>query len=280
MDEQLVRALLQDQHPDLAELELREVVGGWGNQMWRLGDDLAVRIPRTDQAPELLRKEARWVPTLAPRLPLPVPTPQRLGEPSDRFPRTWMVTTWVHGEPADHAPITDPKAADVLVDFLQALHTEAPADAPVSHRGSLPQGLGFEEIHEYVGRRDKIRAVWEDAVAAPAWGGPALWLHGDLHPANVVVADGTLAGVVDFEEISAGDPANDLAAAWILLPDGAADRFFERYPVDEATVRRARGWALTRAMFLIAMGVNGDKGLPGGKPHWGPIGRAALDRLL
>ena len=281
MDEQLVRALLQDQHPDLAELELREVVGGWGNQMWRLGDDLAVRMPRTEGAPELLVKEHRWLPGLAARLPLPVPIPVRVGEPSDRFSHTWLITTWVHGEPADHAPITDPKAADVLVDFLQALHTDAPADAPVNDRTGLPQGpMDSAEIRAYAGRGDEIRAVWEDALAAPAWDGPPVWLHGDLHPANVVVADGALAGVVDFGEICAGDPANDLAAAWILLPAGAADRFFERYQPDEATVRRARGWAVVRAMFLIAMGINGDKGRPGGKPHWGPIGRAALDRLL
>jgi aminoglycoside phosphotransferase (APT) family kinase protein len=279
VDDELVRTLLKEQHPDLADLELKEIIGGWGNQMWRLGDDLAVRMPRTDAAPADLLKEHRWIREL-PGLPLPIPIPQRLCEPSDTFPKTWMITSWVHGEPADHAPITDPAAVDVLAEFLLALHTEAPADAPVNDRTDLPPGLGFEEIHEYVGRMDEVRAVWEDAVAAPAWDGPRLWLHGDLHPANVVVADGTLAGVVDFGEICAGDPAGDLAAAWILLPAGAADRFFERYPVDDATARRARGWAVTRALFLIAMGINGERGIPGGKTHWGPIGQAAVDRLL
>lgn len=280
MDDELVRTLLHEQHPDLADLELKEVVGGWGNQMWRLGEDLAVRMPRIEGAPELLLKEHRLVPDIAARVPLPVQTPVRLGKPSDRFPRTWLVTTWVAGEPADHAPITDPAAADVLADFLLALHTEAPADAPVSDRTGLPPSLGFTEVHEYVGRGEEMRAVWADAIAAPAWDGPPVWLHGDLHPANVVVADGTLAGVIDFGEVCAGDPATDLAAAWILLPAGAADRFFERYPADDGTVRRARGWAVQRALFLIAMGINGDKGLPGGKPHWGPVGLQALERLL
>lgn len=280
MDDELVRTLLHEQHPDLADLELKEVVGGWGNQMWRLGEDLAVRMPRIEGAPELLLKEHRLVPDIAARVPLPVQTPVRLGKPSDRFPRTWLVTTWVAGEPADHAPITDPAAADVLADFLLALHTEAPADAPVSDRTGLPPSLGFTEVHEYVGRGEEMGAVWADAIAAPAWDGPPVWLHGDLHPANVVVADGTLAGVIDFGEVCAGDPATDLAAAWILLPAGAADRFFERYPADDATVRRARGWAVQRALFLIAMGINGDRGLPGGKPHWGPVGLQALERLL
>jgi aminoglycoside phosphotransferase (APT) family kinase protein len=280
MDEELVRALLQEQHPDLADLELKEVLGGWGNQMWRLGEDLAVRMPRTDRAPELLLNEYRWIPDIAARVPLPIQTPVRLGKPSDRFPRTWLVSTWVAGEPADYAPITDPAAADLLAEFLRAFHTEAPADAPASNRSGLPEALGFSDVHEYVDRLDEVRAVWEDAIAAPAYDGPPLWLHGDLHPANVVVANGTLAGVIDLEEVCAGDPATDLAAAWILLPAGAADRFFERYQVDEATVRRARAWAVQRALFLIAMGVNGDNGIPGGKAHWGPAGQAALERLL
>lgn len=275
-----MRTLLQEQHPDLADLELKEVVGGWGNQMWRLGEDLAVRMPRTDRAPELLLNEHRWVPDIAARVPLPIQTPVRLGVPSDRFPRTWLVTTWVAGEPADFAPISDSASADVLAAFLQALHTEAPADAPASERTGLPQSLWFSEVHEYVDHLDEVREVWADAVTAPEYDGPPVWLHADLHPANVVVADGMLAGVIDLEEVCGGDPANDLAAAWILLPSGGADRFFERYQADEATVRRARGWAVQRALFLIAMGINGDKGLPGGKPNWGPLGRAALKRLL
>ena len=77
----LVRDLLREQHPDLAELPIREVAGGWGNQMWRLGDDLAVRMQRMDTSPDLQLKERRWLPVLSPRLPLPVPTPVRSGAP-------------------------------------------------------------------------------------------------------------------------------------------------------------------------------------------------------
>ena len=111
MDEELVRTLLSEQYPDLADLPLKEVIGGWGNQMWRLGDDLAVRLPRHAGAPQVLHREHRWLPDLSARLPMPIPVPRYLGAPSDRFPRTWLVTTWVHGEPADHAPISDPAAA-------------------------------------------------------------------------------------------------------------------------------------------------------------------------
>ncbi|MCK9922079.1 phosphotransferase [Frankia sp. AgPm24] len=106
-------------------------------------------------------------------------------------------------------------------------------------------------------------------------------MHGDLHPANVVVADGTLAGVVDFGDLCVGDPAWDLAAAWVLLPAGAAGRFFDRYAcADEATIRRARGLALHRGLVLLRVGENGRRGVPGGKPTWGPAGQAALERVL
>ena len=284
----LVRDLLQEQHPDLAGLAIREVAGGWGNQMWRLGDELAVRMQRMDRTPELQLKERRWLPVLAPRLPLPVPVPVRFGEPSERFPKHWTVMTWVPGEPLDHGAISrGTHAADMLAGFLQALHVQAPAGAPVAtDRGAHPRDCtgGFENFFQAVAPDDiaaGVRAVWDDAVAAHAWEGPPVWVHGDLHPANVVVSDGTLSGIVDFGALFAGDPAWDLAAAWVLLPAGTASRFFDTYAqADEAAIRRARGLAALKSLFLMRMGQNGDRGLPGGKPHWGPAGRAALDRVL
>ncbi|MEV4705123.1 aminoglycoside phosphotransferase family protein [Actinoplanes sp. NPDC049316] len=289
--EDLVRDLLREQHPDLAGLSLREVAGGWGNQMWRLGDDLAVRLQRMDPSPDLQLKERRWLPTLAPRLPLPIPTPVRSGTPSARFPKLWTVMTWVHGEPLDHATITrGDHAADALAAFLTALHVQAPADAPpATDFGTHPKDSrgGFEHFLAAVDLAgsgfagDDVRAVWDDAAATSAWPGPPVWVHGDLHPANVVVADGTLAGIVDFGALFAGDPAWDLGAAWLLLPEGGAARFFDAYArADEATIRRARGLAALKCLFLMLMGQNGDRGLPGGKPHWGPAGREALHRVL
>ena len=285
----LVRDVLREQHPDLAELPIREVAGGWGNQMWRLGDDLAVRMQRMDTSPDAQLKERRWLPLLASRLPLPIPVPVRAGTPSERFPKIWTVMTWVDGTPLDHGSITrGDHAADLLAAFLKALHGEAPADAPdSSDRGAHPKECTgrFEQLLRAVDlcgfAEDDIRAVWEDAVAAFGWQGPRVWVHGDLHPANVVIADGTLAGIVDFDAIFAGDPAWDLAAAWVLLPAGGAARFFDGYAqADESTVRRARGLAAMKSLFLMLMGQNGDRGLPGGKPHWGPVGRAALDCVL
>ncbi|MFI9507915.1 aminoglycoside phosphotransferase family protein [Nocardia sp. NPDC052566] len=289
---ELVRDLLREQHPDLADYPVRLGARGWDNQLWRLGEDLAVRLPwATESADELLRKEHAWVPALAPRLPLPIPVPQRLGEPSERFPRPWIVTTWVPGTPADRAPVTcAAEAADTLAAFLTALHCPAPEQAPTGRArgGRLAEySDGFAEqlasLTEMglISDPDAVRAVWEDAVAAPDWGGPALWLHGDLHPANVLTADGTICGVIDFGDLFAGDPASDLAAAWILLPDNAVERCHDSYQPtpDAATLRRARGWAVLRAFSGILIGDAGVHGRPGGKPTWGPPGHAALRRL-
>jgi aminoglycoside phosphotransferase (APT) family kinase protein len=288
----LVRDLLRDQHPDLAGQPLTLAARGWDNQLWRLGDDLAVRLPwATQTADALLLKEYAWLPVLAPRLPLPVPVPQRLGEPSQRFPRPWIVTTWVPGTPADRVPATrGAQAARTLAAFLTALHQPAPVGAPDGRNRGGPlaevaegfAALLAEAIDlDLVPDPGAVRAVWDDAVAAPAWAGPPLWLHGDLHPANVLTADGTYCGVIDFGDMCAGDPACDLAACWILLPDGAVDRFYEGYrpAADAATLRRARGWAISRAIVGILIGNAGVRSQPGGKPTWGPPARAALRRL-
>ncbi|MFB6822190.1 aminoglycoside phosphotransferase family protein [Streptomyces virginiae] len=291
---ELVRDLLRDQHPDLADRPVRFGARGWDNQLWRLGEDLAVRLPwATPSADALLRKEHAWLPVLAPGLPLPVPVPQRIGEPSERFPRPWIVTTWVPGEPADRVPVTNAAdAAEVLAGFLTALHRPAPEGAPLGNHGrggpladhaeAFVDGLAAATEMGLIPDPDAVRAVWEDAVAAPVRSGPAVWLHGDLHPANVLTSGGTLCGVIDFGDLCAGDPACDLAAPWNLLPDGAVERFHATYrpAVDDATRRRARGWAAQRALGGILIGEAGVRGRPGGKPTWGPPARAALRRLV
>ncbi|MGW3061543.1 phosphotransferase [Streptomyces goshikiensis] len=231
----LVHSLARERHPDLAELGLREVPDGWDNQLWRLGNELAVRMPRTERAPALLRKEHRWLPSLAPSLPLPVPTPIRISEPSACFPRPWTIATWVPGEPADRTHISHDSAADTLAGFLKALHVKAPADAPVSQDRGVPLETltnRFERMLEEVASRDaasdcrEVRDVWNEALAAPDWQAAPVWLHGRLHPANVVVY-----------------------------------RFFDAY-ADAAMIQRARG--LAAAKSLILMGRAGERGLPGG----------------
>lgn len=290
----LVRDLVRDQHPDLADRPVELGARGWANQLWRLGDDLAVRLPWVigGGVDGQLRNEFTWLPGLARDLPLPVPVPQRLGEPSALFPRPWLITTWVPGTPADREPVTrGADAAVALAGFLTALHRPAPAGAPVGQdRGGPLADLsaGFAGGMDIVTERgliddpDAVRAVWHDAVTAPAWSGPPLWLHADLHPANVLTGGGTLRGIVDFGDMCAGDPAYDLSAAWLLLPDGAVGDFHDAYrpAADPATRRRARGWAMARALSGLIIGDNGVHGRSGGKATWGPPAAAALRRLI
>ena len=286
-EQSLVQALLREQHPDLADLEIRDVAGGWGNQQFRLGDDLAVRLPRYGEAPVQLRHEQKWLPVLAERLPLPVPVPVRIGEPSGLFEHPWTVMRWVEGEPADRTPITRAESAESLAVFLDALHHDAPDGAPADSRHAGPGAVQPGDFEWWLDKieghpsADDALGVWQKAVAAPVWRGAPQFLHGDLHPANVIVRDGALAGVVDFGDMGAGDPAIDLSAAWILLPAGSANWFFEAYGrADEAAIARARGWAVMRALNLIAIGRAGRLGKPGGKPTWEPAGYATLERAL
>ncbi|MEO7195338.1 MAG: phosphotransferase [Pseudonocardiaceae bacterium] len=247
-----------------------------------------MRLPRTERGPSLLRKEHKWLPVLAPRLPLPVPVPVRMGEASGRFPMPWTITTWVPGEPCDRTPITrGHHSAYILAGFLQALHQAAPHGAPVNPRRGVALDTLADDfdatLRSIASDHDTVdlRKLWEEAVNAPEWQGPPSWLHGDLHPANVIVREGTVAGVIDFGELNAGDPATDLAAAWLLLPADACARFFDAYgDADEATIRRARGWAVQLGFSLISIGEAWERGLPGGQPTWDLAGRNTLDRVL
>ncbi|GAA2660048.1 MULTISPECIES: phosphotransferase [Actinosynnema] len=284
---ELVRALVAEAHPDLAGAPVRRVESGWANQVWRLGEDLAVRLPVLETSPALPAKEFRWLPGLAPLLPLAVPTPLRFTGPSARFPRPWSVVTWVPGTPADTGELTAPtESATALAAFLRALNRPAPPDAPdnPSRRAPLSARSGdFAAYLERVGDEVDpvaLHRIWADAVEAPEWRGPEVWLHGDLHPANVVTDGGLLTGVVDFGELCAGDPAVDLSAAWKLLPQQVIPGFLALCPHgDEATVRRARGWALLSGLLMVSVGRAWTRGEPGGQPTWGAAGRRTLRRL-
>lgn len=292
-DAEVVRDLLAAQHPDLADLPLHPASPGWANKLWRLGDELAVRLPTVPNAVPALRAEQRWLPELAPSLPLPVPEVLRTGEPGGRYPFPWSITTWVHGMPADRSPVSDgPDGAKALAGFLTALHTPAPDGAPVNPARGMPLADVADHVEPHLARlsdggpgggaagADVVQEIWSDALDAPAWVGPPMWLHGDLHPANVVTDGATLTGIIDFGDMGVGDPAWDVAAAWTLLPSGADAAFFDLYRADAATVRRARGLALLRAAALLEIGRAGELGQPGGKVTWGPAGRATLTRVL
>lgn len=274
----LVRALLRQQHPDLAALELSPLAFGWDNVLYRLGDDLLVRLPRRQLGADLVAGEQRWLPVLAPRLPLPIPAPVRVGRPGLGYPWPWSVVPYVEGASAAEVPLADPgREAERLGRFLSALHQPAPPDAPVNEWRGVPLARRAERFAQAVAmaadRAGEAQRCWERAVGAQVWDGPPLWLHGDLHPANVLVRDGELCSVIDFGDLCGGDPATDLAVTWMLFDPVDRARCWSAYGAsDEALVARARGWAL--ALSLVYLASSADH------PVLAAIGHRTLDAVL
>jgi aminoglycoside phosphotransferase (APT) family kinase protein len=262
VDAPLVQSLLRVQHPDLAQLELRMMGAGWDNAMFRLGRSLAVRVPRRASAAALLINEQRWLPTLAAQLPIPVPQPVRLGIPSAAFPWHWSVLPWIEGDPADQRPIA-PTEAGRLAEFLRALHQAAPDDAPSSEARGVPLERRAVVVEQRLSRLrgvvpaldDAVLRIWREALAArPA--DTRVWLHGDLHAQNVLVRNGAIAGIIDWGDITAGDPATDLAGVWMLLGDAAARKeALSRYAASADEIARAKGWAVLFASLLLEHGL-------------------------
>jgi len=256
---ELVRRLLDEQHPDLADLPIEVLANGWDNLVCRLGEELLVRLPRRAMAAELVAHEQRWLPELAGRLPLAVPSPVRVGRPSAQYPWSWSVVPFFPGRVAARCEPDDLRStAAVLGGFLNALHTPSPSDAPVNPWRGIPlagraEGVlnGLAHVADPADRATALR-VWETAAAAPAWGGPPLWLHGDLHPANILVDRGRISAVIDFGDITSGDPATDLSVAWMLFTAEQRADFRQAYGRgDDATWERARGWALALSLVFL-----------------------------
>ena len=260
----LVRRLLADQHPDLARLPVEFLANGWDNELYRVGDGLVARLPRRALGAEIITNEQRWLPGLAPRLPLPIPSPERTGVPACGYPYSWSVVPYLPGVPAAQASSFDPAAAAAAVGgFLGALHVPAPADAPANPFRGVPlaaRASTFAANLALIGGqvdRDAVLRAWVAALTAPGYDGPPVWLHGDLHPANILVNDGQVSGVIDFGDITAGDPASDLSVAWMLLPPGFHASFWSAYQAaggraGDALRARARGWALNLAIVFLA----------------------------
>lgn len=267
----LVRALLRDQHPDLAELPLAEVTGGWDNALFRLGSALAVRLPRRAVAAPLIENEQRWLQQLAPRLPLVVPVARRSGRPGHGYPWNWTVTPWIEGEPAfSRTPLGAPHAARALGTFVRALHVPAAADAPVSEIRGVPLAARTPKVRQHLEvladlvDEERVWGCWARALDATPWQGPRVWVHGDLHPGNVIISGDAIAGVIDFGDLTAGDPATDLAAAWMLFSPELRPIFREsaagiERPVSDDTWMRARGWALTLNLAWLASSADDEE---------------------
>jgi aminoglycoside phosphotransferase (APT) family kinase protein len=262
IDAELARRLVARQFPQWADLPVTEVSRqGWDNRTYRLGSELTVRLPSGDWYALQVEKEHRWLPVLAPQLPLPIPAPVARGVPDLGYPYPWSVYRWLDGVPAADAPIADETAFAVAVaEFLRALQaadaTDGPGPGPHNFfRGGPLTTYAAETEQALVALGDRIpagpaRAVWDDAVAA-GWTGAPVWLHGDIAVGNLLVRDGRLAAVIDFGTSGVGDPACDVVIAWTRFAGRSRVAFRHTLGVDDAMWARARGWALWKALITL-----------------------------
>lgn len=262
IDESLATDLVAECFPEWAVLPVRAVVpGGHDNRTFRLGDDLAIRLPSAEGYVPSVEREQRWLPVLAAALPLPVPEPVALGRPAAGYPWPWSVNRWIEGETAITADLPDRArfAVDVAA-FLAALHTVDTSGAPVAgphnfHRGGDLTVYRPEADAVLAALPDRAHAAWAtallDRALASRWERPAVWVHGDVAVGNLLVRDGRLAAVIDFGGCAVGDPASDLVLAWTSLDRSSAAAFRTATGLDEDTWVRAAGWALWKALITL-----------------------------
>ncbi len=284
IDVALVKRLIATQFQQWAGLFIRPVeFGGWDNRSFRLGEHLVVRLPSAAAYSLQVDKEQHWLPKLAPHLPLSIPIPVARGEPADGYPWHWSVYRWLNGETAALERITNLKEfAVTLAQFIKALQRIDSAGGPLAgphnfHRGG-PLTVYHDETRQAIaalnGKIDAVaaNALWQEALAA-TWHDTPVWLHGDISTGNLLVERGQLSAVIDFGTSGIGDPACDLAIAWTFFEGSSREAFRAALSIDDATWARGRGWALWKALIVVAA-------LPGTNPAEAEKSWRVLDEVL
>jgi aminoglycoside phosphotransferase (APT) family kinase protein len=262
IDVSVARRLIDSQFPQWSDLPIAEVeVDGWDNRTFRLGSELTVRLPSGDWYAQQVDKEQRWLPVLAPRLPLPIPIPVAKGEPDSGFPYPWSVYRWLDGQLASKARIDDLCGfATTLAGFLNALGridaTGGPAPGQHNFYRGGPLATYEDETLQAIDALgnevpgEAVKRVWDDAMTT-SWNREPVWFHGDVATGNLLVRDGRLAAVLDFGTSGVGDPGCDTVIAWTFLSGSSRDRFRAELDVDAGIWSRGRGWALWKALITL-----------------------------
>lgn len=263
IDALLVRRLVTAQFPQWRDLPVSPVRNAsWDNRLFRLGERMVVRLPSGAAYAVQVDKEQRWLPRLAPLLPLPIPAPLAMGEPGDGYLWKWSIYSWIEGDTPTPERIGDlHQFAGSLAQFLSALHGIDPTGGPPPglhnfHRGGPLDTYDSETrqaIYALAGKVDGDAATrtWEAALAT-TWQGQPVWVHGDISASNLLVRGDRLCAVIDFGMLGIGDPACDLSIAWTLFSGKSREIFHAMLPLDPATWARGRGWALWKALVVAA----------------------------
>lgn len=275
---ELVRALLAEQFPHWAALPLAPVPSaGTDHALYRLGEDLAVRLPRIHWAVGQVEKEVEWLPRLAPHLPLRIPEPIAVGAPGQGYPWPWGVYRWLAGKNPDAPMAASPQTAQDLAHFIAAIQRMDPTGAPrgrgipLAKRDSDVRAAITALHNDYTPQT--LTAAWEAALHTPAWSGPPVWHHGDLQAGNLLAHNGRLHAVIDFGCMGVGDPACDVMAAWLFLSAASRAIFRSALQVDDDTWARGKGWALSMGLMALPYYRTTNPGLAA-------IARRAIDEVL
>jgi aminoglycoside phosphotransferase (APT) family kinase protein len=284
IDEHLARRLVDDQFPQWADLPIAPVeLDGVDNRTFRLGEHMTVRLPSGDWYALQVDKEQRWLPRLAPGLPLPIPTPVAKGVPGEGYPYSWSVYRWLDGEVATEPAIGDlTEFAITLAMFLAALQRVDATEGPEPGRHNFYRGGPLTTYADETVRsidalgdeipRDAVTSAWDDAMAA-TWERDPVWFHGDVATGNLLLRGRRLAAVIDFGTSGVGDPACDVVIAWTLLSGDSRDAFRATLGIDSATWSRGRGWALWKALISLVGYLDGDR-------EAAAVQRRVIDRVL
>ena len=287
----LAAQLVATQFPQWADLPVVPVaIDGWDNTTFRLGDELSVRLPSADRYVAQIEKEHRWLPILAPQLPLQIPEPVALGRPGSGFPRPWSIYRWIDGDHATVERIADPTTfAGDLAGFLTALSAIDSGGGPPPgkhnfHRGGpldVYDAQTRESIAELADDIDVTVAteVWDVALAG-AWERPPVWVHGDVTASNLLVVEGHLCAAIDFGCAAVGDPACDLVMAWTFFSGESAEVFRSALLFNDATWARGRGWALWKALVTLVHEREGDADAAARRVGWRISPREIVDVVL
>jgi aminoglycoside phosphotransferase (APT) family kinase protein len=261
IDEKLIYNLIEQQFPELSGLKAVFVDEGWDNAIYKLGEQYCLRLPRRHAAVELILNEQKYLPLLKTQLTIPAPYPIKTGSPSDLFPYPWSVLPWFEGECADINPLGK-NHIKIFSSFLKNLHKPAPKNAPFN----ASRGVKLEDRAQYIQKRidslskktdilkREIVKVWETGLCAN-YSADNVWLHGDLHAKNVLVSEREVSAIIDWGDITSGDPATDLASVWTLFESrDDRDKLLESYGLDQDTYNRARSWAFSFGVVLLDTG--------------------------
>jgi aminoglycoside phosphotransferase (APT) family kinase protein len=288
---EVVSCLIAEQFPQWADLEILPVaLDGWDNTTFRLGDEMSVRLPSDTGYVPQIDKEHRWLPFLAPQLPLRIPRPIAKGEPGCGFPAPWSIYGWLSGEPAAIVGVVDhDRLAEDLGAFLAALQAVdadgGPPPGPHSaNRGGLVS-MWDEEVRRMIGELhteidvDGATAVWEMALVRESTG-PSVWVHGDVTGSNLLFSDDRLCGVIDFGCSAVGDPACDLTPAWTMFEGTSRERFKAMFTLNDGAWARARGWALWKALIEIPGRPADDPGRTGARFGWRWDSHGVIEQVI